>query len=273
VAFTSLLQPPPDHAGPTVWVLLRGGAVWIGEAPPGAPPAPVAPGAQFLGLFGEEAWWVGEVAEDVELELELPFLHLRERWAELGDERWAMAGRGVQLLEWARTHRFCGRCGTPTEPAPGERALRCPACGLTAFARIAPVVIMLVVRGDECVLARGVNFPGRTFSCVAGFVEPGETLEDAVRREVMEEVGLRLGAVRYRESQPWPFPHSLMCGFEAEWAGGEIVCQESEIAEAAWFRWDELPDVPGRIAIARRLIDAWVAERQAAATTAAGARP
>jgi NAD+ diphosphatase len=176
-----------------------------------------------------------------------------------------MAGRGVQLLDWARTHRWCGRCGTPTEVAPGERARRCPACGLVVFPRLAPVVIMLVTRGDECLLARGVNFPGRTFSCVAGFVEPGESLEDAVRREVLEEVGVQLGEIRYRASQPWPFPHSLMIGFEAEWAGGEIVCQPSEIAEAGWFRWDALPELPGRIAIARWLIDAWVHEREALA--------
>ena len=173
--------------------------------------------------------------------------------------QWRLAGRALQLVEWERTHRYCGRCGTLTEPAGGERARRCPHCGLSAFPRLAPAVITLVERADgRALLARNVNFPGGMFSCVAGFVEPGETLDEAVRREVTEEVGVELGEVRYWGSQPWPFPHSLMIGFTAEWASGEITCQEGEIAEARWFAPGELPAIPSEISIARRLIDDWL---------------
>jgi len=213
--------------------------------PPGPADGPV--------LLGRHCW-----AEDVTAGEEADFVDLFQLWGRVDETRWRLAGRAVQLVEWGRTHRYCGRCGTPTEPATGERARRCPACGLLAFPRLAPAVIVLVERSDgRALLARNVNFPGTMFSCLAGFVEPGETLEDAVRREVAEEVGVELGAVRYWGSQPWPFPHSLMIGFVAEWASGEIVCQADEIAEARWFTPDELPDIPPGISIARRLIDDW----------------
>lgn len=121
---------------------------------------------------------------------------LRDLYAQVDGPVWAMAGRAVQLVEWARTTRFCGRCGAPTEPVAGERARRCPACGLLAFPRLAPAVIVLVERDDRVLLGRGRGFPPRMFSCLAGFVEPGETLEEAVRREVAEEVGIEVADVR-----------------------------------------------------------------------------
>ncbi|MFZ9629807.1 MAG: NAD(+) diphosphatase [Ilumatobacteraceae bacterium] len=177
---------------------------------------------------------------------------------------WLVAGRAVQVVEWARTHRFCGRCGTPTEPQPAERAMRCPACGLLAFPRLAPAMITLVTKGDagpdqQVLLARGVNFRAPMYSCLAGFVEPGETLEGAVIREVREEVGVEVADVRYWGSQPWPFPHSLMLGFTARWVGGEIECDPSEIVDAQWYRRGELPPIPPNISIARKIIDDWVA--------------
>lgn len=188
------------------------------------------------------------------------FSDLYSLWGRVGEVEWAVAGRAVQLVDWARTHRFCGRCATATEPAPGERAMRCPACGLLAFPRLAPAAIVLIERADgRALLARNVGFPGNMYSCLAGFVEPGETVEQAVHREVREEVGVELGAVRYQGSQPWPFPHSLMLGFTAEYRSGEIRCDEDEIADARWFARDALPAVPPGISIARRLIDDWVA--------------
>ncbi len=140
--------------------------------------------------------------------------------------------------------------------------MRCPACRLLAYPRVAPAIITLVTRNDgaEALLARGVQFPLPMFSCLAGFVEPGETLEGAVHREIGEEVGIEIANVTYRSSQPWPFPHSLMLGFRAEWAGGEIVCDPREIAEAHWYGRDELPMIPPGISIARKLIDDWLAE-------------
>ncbi len=188
------------------------------------------------------------------------FAELMGMWGTIDEQSWVLAGRAVQLVEWARTHRFCGRCGTPMVEAPGERARHCPACGLQAFPRLAPAVITLVERDDgRVLLGRNARWPTSMFSCLAGFVEPGETLEEAVKREVLEEVGVRIDGLVYRRSQPWPFPHSLMVGFNARWESGEIRCDEDEIADARWFSPDELPSVPGSMSIARWLIDDWVA--------------
>jgi NAD+ diphosphatase len=182
-----------------------------------------------------------------------------------GEDAWLAAGRAVQLVEWARTHRFCGRCGGPTEPVTHERAMRCPACGLSAFPRLAPAMITLVTRGqqgpdEEALLARGVRWTVPMYSCLAGFVEPGESLEASVAREVMEEVGLSVTDVRYRGSQPWPFPHSLMIGFRARYRSGALTLDPAEIVDAGWFRRDQLPLIPPPISIARRLIDEWLDE-------------
>jgi NAD+ diphosphatase len=180
------------------------------------------------------------------------------------EHHWLAAGRAVQVVEWARTHRFCGRCGEPTVAVEGERAMRCPSCGLLSFPRLSPAMITLVTRGEpgpdqEALLARGVQFPLPMFSCLAGFVEPGESLEGAVIREVHEEVGIVVRNPRYVGSQPWPFPNSLMLGFRAEYQSGDIVCDPKEIVEAAWYRKDDLPMIPPGISIARKIIDAWLA--------------
>jgi NAD+ diphosphatase len=172
-----------------------------------------------------------------------------------------LAVRALHILEWGRTHRFCGRCGTASEETPGQLARRCPRCGLTSFPRISPAVIVLVRRGDRVLLGRGNHLPAGLFSALAGFVEPGETLEETVCREIREEVGIEVADVRYVGSQPWPFPDSLMVGFTAEHAGGEIRVDPAEIAEAHWFGLDDLPPVPPPFSIARTLIEGWVRER------------
>jgi NAD+ diphosphatase len=211
--------------------------------------------AIFLGTLDDRPCWA--IAVDGEAGMgAVPLMGL---WGQVDDITFTVAGRAVQLVEWDRTHRFCGRCSTPTEPAMGERARRCPACGLLAFPRLAPAIITLIERDDgRALLARGRTFPIPMYSCIAGFVEPGETLEQAVHREVREEVGVELDNVRYWASQPWPFPHSLMLGFIADWAGGDIVIDETEIVDANWFAADDLPPIPPGISIARRLIDDWV---------------
>ena len=171
-----------------------------------------------------------------------------------------VAGRAVQIVHSASVHRFCGRCGTPTARTVGERGMRCPRCGLTVYPRVSPAIIVLVRRGAEALLARSGRFASGFYSTLAGFVESGESLEETLRREVREEVGVEVTNIRYFGSQPWPFPHSLMVGFVADHASGEIVVDGKEIEDARWFRADALPPVPPRLSIARQLIDAWVGE-------------
>jgi NAD+ diphosphatase len=211
----------------------------------------------------DEAWWAVDVRETDEDPSYGAALDLFSMFARVSEDEWIAAGRAVQIAEWARTHRFCGRCGSPTELQGHERAMKCPACGLLSYPRLAPAMITLVTRGngddEEALLAQGIQFRGPMYSCLAGFVEPGETLEGAVVREVREEVGVEVGDVRYQSSQPWPFPHSLMIGFRARWESGDIVCDPTEILDAKWFRRDDLPNIPPKISIARKLIDGWLA--------------
>jgi NAD+ diphosphatase len=181
---------------------------------------------------------------------------LRQWFGVMGDQDLSIAMRAVQLLEWDRTHRFCGACGVPTEHLPGERARRCTGCGLATYPRISPAMMVLVTRGRQMLLGRGLHFPPGRYSALAGFVEAGETIEQAVVREVREEVGLEIRDLRYFGSQSWPFPHSLMIAFRAEWAAGEIRIDPAELADAQWFDPAELPGVPPRLSIARALIDA-----------------
>ncbi len=174
----------------------------------------------------------------------------------------AAAGSAMHVVRWAETSRFCGRCGTPAERVPNERAMKCPKCALVVYPRISPAIIVLVRRGDEALLARNSRFPGAFYSTLAGFSEIGESLEETLVREVKEEVGVDVGNLRYFGSQPWPFPDSLMIGFDADWISGDIRVDETEIADARFFRRDEplqLPMLPPSISIARRLIDAWLA--------------
>jgi NAD+ diphosphatase len=218
-----------------------------------------------IGVVAGEVWWAVDVPGEAADPSYGAALDLFSYFGRSSQAEWIAAGRGVQIVEWARTHRFCGRCGTPTEPSPGERGMRCPACGLVAYPRLAPAMITLVTRGEpgpdqEALLARGTNFPLPMYSCLAGFVEPGENLEGAVLREVREEVGIVVDRVRYMGSQPWPFPHSLMIGFRADYVDGDLVLDEAEIADAQWFRRDALPQIPPGISIARGLIDGWISE-------------
>ena len=175
-------------------------------------------------------------------------------------EFFSLAGRAKQIVEWHRDHRYCGRCGAANQDHPSDRAKLCPSCGLTTYPRLSPSIIVLVRRGEEMLLARNAAWPNGMFSTLAGFVEPGESIEHTVHREVGEEVGLTVTNLRYLGSQSWPFPNSLMLGFHADYGAGEIVPQVGEIAEARWFHYRELPNVPGGTAISRWLINAFVDE-------------
>ena len=270
----SLVTPPAGHGAPpaadSLWWGVQGSRVLVGaegRLPTGASPEdagfegdePIA--SLFLGVLNGQECWAADVGREVGIPDGYELQDLRALHAILGDRRWAIAGRAVQLVAWEHTHRYCGQCATPTEDSPGERARKCPRCGLLAYPRLAPAIITLVTRDDEALLARGINFGIPMYSCLAGFVEPGETLEEAVEREVREEVGVDVRKVRYQASQPWPFPNSLMLGFRAEWHSGDIKVDPSEIVDANWYQADDLPMIPPGISIARRLIDDWVAEQ------------
>ncbi|ACN17820.1 NudC [Desulforapulum autotrophicum HRM2] len=203
--------------------------------------------------------FVSELPKGFPLPLSAQLLGLRQLFGQIDDSLYVLAGRAVQILTWDLGHRFCSACATPLVDKQREVAKICPACSVISYPRLSPAVIMTVERGHEILLGRSPRFPRGMYSTLAGFVEPGETLEQAVRREVKEEVGVLLEEVRYFGSQPWPFPHSLMVGFNAEYAGGEIVPDPTEIEDARWFSRDALPKLPSRISIARKLIDNFLA--------------
>jgi NAD+ diphosphatase len=210
---------------------------------------------QFLGALAGTPCFSAEIDAQQPAPAGVTFHDLRVLHGLLGEELWVLAGRAVQVMDWDRTHQFCGACGGRTEPHARSRARVCADCGLEVFPRLAPAMIVLVERGEEVLLARGPHFPRGIYSTLAGFVDPGESLEDAVHREVFEEVGVRLGALRYFKSQPWPFPHSLMLGFFAEYASGALQADPGEIEDAQFFHVDQLPRLfPGRLSIGNQLL-------------------
>lgn len=264
--FESLVQIPADHQRDEAWffVMIDGQMVCVSEQ---GIPRPVT---------GDELRWM-----DIEIDTEHYLGRYRGRccialeahgstpegYAKAGLRDWLgrvepglfyLAGRAQQILEWHKTHQHCGRCGSTMQDHAKERAKQCPACGLISYPRLAPSIIVLVTRGEQILLARNANWPHNMYSTLAGFVEAGESIEQTVHREVFEEVGLRLRNLRYLGSQSWPFPNSLMLGFHAQYADGDIVCQEGEIADAKWFDLDDLPNVPPKTAISRWLIDAFI---------------
>lgn len=216
---------------------------------------------QYLGQLGGRAVVALELEEDHEPPEGMRFEGLRALFPRLDGDQLALAGLAVQIVDWDRDHQFCGRCGAAMEQSPTERNKICGRCALVSYPRLSPAVIVLVERGDEILLARSPHFPPGMYSTLAGFVEPGESLERTVVREIAEEVGVEVGNLRYFGSQPWPFPNSLMVGFRADWLAGEIVTDE-EIEDAAWYRADTLPRIPPRVSIARLLIEDFLAEQR-----------
>lgn len=187
-------------------------------------------------------------------------LGLRELLPYLGEREFRLLGTAAQVLEWASNHRFCGRCGARTQPMPGERAMHCVQCGLTQYPRVSPCVIALVTRGRHILLARSSRHRRPVYACLAGFIEAGESAEAAVEREIMEEVGIRVGRLRYRGSQPWPFPHQLMLGYHVDYLAGDIRTDPTELLDARWFPINALPEIPPPQTIAGQLIRSYVQE-------------
>lgn len=182
----------------------------------------------------------------------VPIRQLITSWSK---EQFLQASRAVQLLEWRRNHKFCSHCGHPTEVHPTEYAMVCPSCRYQQYPRVNPCIITVITRGDdEILLAKSVHNKTNMYGLIAGFVEVGETLEEAVQREAFEEVGLKLKNIQYMSSQPWPFPSNLMVAFRAEYESGEIKLQEEEIADAQFFKIDQLPEIPFKGSIAHSMI-------------------
>jgi NAD+ diphosphatase len=271
VQFLPAVTPPPVTTYEAWWFLFHGDRLLVetcGDAV--AVPRGQLPGVrglrpmrtQYLGTLDGVPCYSGELAEPTEPE-GTTFRGLRSLLGALPDPLFSLAGRAYQIVDWERTHLYCGKCGGPTQPLDGERARTCPGCGMHFFPRVAPAVIVAVVRDRKILLAQARRFPSAFYSVLAGFVEPGETFEECVRREVREEVGIEVTNLRYFGSQPWPFPHQLMVGFTAEHAGGDLAIEEKEILRAGWFDADEIArlEVPRHGTIARRLIE-WFLDRK-----------
>ena len=210
---------------------------------------------QFIGSLDGRPCYTADMGDGVQKGDGLEVRNLRSIFNAVEEEIIWAAGTANQLATWNRNHQYCGRCGASCEDKQDERAKICPACGLVNYPRLSPAVIVAVLRENKILLARNKRFRLPFFSVLAGFVEPGETLEACVKREIQEEVGITVKNIRYFGSQPWPFPDSLMVGFIADYAGGEIQVDNAEITEADWFAPEDLPRIPPRISIARQLID------------------
>lgn len=261
-------EPLKEPSGPAWWFACSGTRVIVktdGTAP--AIPFVLGPealglhvaGHQYLGTLNGRPCYAAALADKDRIPQGLDLKDLRTLFSQLGEVSFAVAERAVHLTHWDEASRYCGRCGHSLKFRKAERAKECPECGHLDFPRISPAIIVAIEREGKLLLARATRFVEPFFSVLAGFVEPGENLEEAVHREVREEVGIEVKDVRYFGSQPWPFPDSLMVGFTATYARGEIRIDGQEIVEAGWFDAGNLPPrVPGTISIARRLIDWFV---------------
>lgn len=215
----------------------------------------------YLGQYGSIHCFGAELNPKTSIPTGYQTWGLRQLFGLIHDDLFALAGRANHLLYWDSTTQFCGRCGHSTQLKKDERAKECPKCGLIIYPQLSPAVIILIEKDHEILLARSPRFKPGIYSVVAGFVEPGETLEQAVMREIREEVGIHVHHIHYFGSQHWPFPQSLMIAFTAEYLNGQINIDHREIEDADWFTIDNLPPIPSKMSISRRLID-WFIEKQ-----------
>ena len=213
---------------------------------------------QYLGHEEKTPVYAAEIVPGANPPAGMVFSDVRELNGRIPDNELALAGLAVQLIDFDRTAQFCGKCGSRTVQVKTELARRCPSCGIVTYPCLSPAIIVLVMKGDQILLARSPRFPPGMFSVIAGFVEAGESIEHAILREVREETGISIKNIHYFGSEPWPFPHSLMIGFTADYAGGDIVIDANEIESAFWFDREHLPRTPERMSISRALIDWWI---------------
>lgn len=267
--FTPGVLPPPESADALCLAFADNEVLLCGQTEPELPSWDTlqatglcAQGTRyFLGHWRQTPCFALDLPHAVAPPPDCTWFKLRMAMRQLPPLAFGLIGRAYQIIQWDKNHRFCGRCGTPMQQADNERVKRCPDCGLANYPRIAPAVIMRIRDGGRILLSRARHFKPGMYSVQAGFVEPGETLEDAVIREIREEVGLEICHVRYFGSQPWPFPDSLMVAFTAEYASGALRVDPVELEDAAWFEPGTLPGLPPPHSIARRLIEDFLHER------------
>ena len=264
--FIGRVVAPKERLGEAWWFVFQGDMLLVRNGPVTIPclvdsaelELPILREHYLGSLHGRDCYAV-EVPKDVAPPSGMSFEGLRQVYGQVDEALYAVAGRAVQIINWDRMHQFCGCCGIRTRPHPTERARECPQCGSLYFPRLAPAIIVLVERGHEMLLVRSRRFTTAMYSTIAGFVEAGETLEEAVVREVWEESGITIDNLHYFGSQSWPFPNSLMIGFTAAYRSGEIRIAPEENLDAGWFTVDRLPNqLPSRMSIARRLVDSFL---------------
>ncbi len=270
--FVAGMQPAPHPSNPALWFVFQGSKLLVqfdgsqAHIPRRVELSEIGlkPLRQnYLGELEGVSCFAAEIHEQTPAPDGLVFEGLRQLYGRLGEDHFALAGRAIQVADWDRNHLHCSRCSTPLVKKEKERAKACPRCGLLQFPRLAPAIIVLVEREKHILMARSRHFASGMYSLLAGFVDPGESLEEAVVREVREEAGIEVKDIRYFGSQPWPFPHSLMIGFMATYAEGELNFDREEIEDAGWFSPEKLPAVlPGKISIARKLIDSFLAKQE-----------
>lgn len=256
-----LRAPSDDEPGSGYWLLLQGTRLLVTGDPPELPegvcplPPPGLDAAIYIGQWRQRPCRLLAVSRDTRLPAGLRALNLLDAEPGMSLALLSLGGVGNAILHWEKTSRFCDNCAAPMERLAGDWGKKCPRCAISHYPRIHPCIIVLVRRGDELLLVRKPEWVAGRFGLVAGFVEFGENLEQAVVREVLEETGISIANIRYRGSQSWPFPSQLMTGFCADYAGGDICLQADELAEGGWFKRDRLPQLPPRRSIARWLID------------------
>ena len=260
----------PDDSQASAWWFIYSGYRLLVEISGDAATVPVTKEPEKLGIHIARHIYLGSfrgrpcyaASGDIygKASTALTFQELRSLFARLEVGFFEVALTAVHLIEWDKTYQFCSRCRGELQPRKDVRAKECKECGRLEFPRLSPAIIVLIEKEDSLLLARSSRFAGEFFSVLAGFVEPGESLEAAVHREVMEEIGITVKDITYFGSQPWPFPDSLMIGFTAQYESGEIRIDGEEIIEAGWYRAGDLPRIPGKLSIARRLID-WFVEK------------
>lgn len=264
--YTPSARSPGNHQGPAYWFIFNQNKMLVEVGEQINIPfyenldeiniSPIR--TQYLGQFNGYPCYSAEVDPETIPSEGMDFQDLRALYPDLDEDLYLLAGRAVQIVTWDVNHQFCGKCGTPTQTMSDEMAKVCPECGFTSYTRLSPAVITAITKDGKLLMAQHARSPGRMYGLIAGFAEAGETLEETVQRETMEEVGLKVKNIKYFGSQPWPFPHSLMIGFTAEYESGMIQVDGDEITDARWFTADELPSHPSRMSIAGELIEWYI---------------